>query len=258
VTGVAWYLLVSIAAKKRTEGVFVLRTLGLLLKVSSAVTRLSSGGVTRLGFVATAAVSGDIRTRCYLFEARAAPGMSANDLIDCLFLSAFDQPAFQRGDTIIATEDIEADSRNTSSKLSRFALFCHLTRAGGKIMSDSNFERESTFQFPSWRAVGRDAHEQRQRDALTAELQASFGAERSVARGEARPIAALRHAGSGIRASGFQRPNRQDNADHGHATDAPPSAVRNCLPIAIRPRSDEIMPRRNVNTVSRPNLKVCD
>jgi hypothetical protein len=43
------------------------------------------------------------------------------------------------------------------------------------MMSDSIFERESTFQFPSWRAVGRDACEQRQRDALTAELQASFG-----------------------------------------------------------------------------------
>lgn len=123
------------------------------------------------------------------------------------------------------------------------------------MMSDSIFERESTFQFPSWRAVGRDACEQRQRDALTAELQASLGAGSSVARGEARPITASHHAGSGIRASGFQRPNRQDKGDHGHATDARPSAVRNCrLPIAIRPRLDEIMPRCNVN----PNLKVCD
>ena len=47
-------------------------------------------------------------------------------------------------------------------------------------MSNSIFERESTFQFPSWRAVGRDACEQRQRDALTAELQASFGAEEAL------------------------------------------------------------------------------
>ena len=70
------------------------------------------------------------------------------------------------------------------------------------MMSNSIFERESTFQFPSWRAVGRDACEQRQRDALTAELQASFGAGRSVARREARPIAASLHAGS-IRTSGF-------------------------------------------------------
>jgi hypothetical protein len=70
------------------------------------------------------------------------------------------------------------------------------------MMSDSSFERESTFLFPSWRAVGHDACKQRQREALTAELQASFGAARSVARGEARPIAASRHAGSGLTCSG--------------------------------------------------------
>ena len=74
------------------------------------------------------------------------------------------------------------------------------------MMSDFSFERESIFLFPSWRAVGHDACKQRQCDALTAELQASFGAGRSVARGEARRIAASRHASS---ASGLQRPNRQ-------------------------------------------------
>ena len=47
-------------------------------------------------------------------------------------------------------------------------------------MSNSIFERESTFQFPSWRAVGRDACDQRERDALTAELQASFAREEAL------------------------------------------------------------------------------
>jgi hypothetical protein len=47
-------------------------------------------------------------------------------------------------------------------------------------MSNSIFERESTFQFPSWRTVGRDARDQREREALTAELQASFAREEAL------------------------------------------------------------------------------
>jgi hypothetical protein len=47
-------------------------------------------------------------------------------------------------------------------------------------MSDFIFERESTFQLPSWRAVGLDACQQRQRDELTAELQASLAREETL------------------------------------------------------------------------------
>lgn len=121
------------------------------------------------------------------------------------------------------------------------------------MMSDSIFEREYAFQLPSWRAVGRDACEQRQRDALTAELRASFAREEAL--GEEKrdlsqhPVTLTQEFEHRVFNSG----------ERDHATDGRQSAVRNCrLPIAIRPRPDEIMPRCNVNTVSRPNLKICD
>ena len=120
------------------------------------------------------------------------------------------------------------------------------------MMSDSIFEREYAFQLPSWRAVGRDACEQRQRDASTAELQASFAREEAL--GEEKRDLSQRHV---TLTQEFDH-RVFNNGEHGHATDARPSTVRNCRPIAFRPRPDEIMPRCNVNTVSRPNLKICD